>query len=105
MPLQQDCTGVPLCLWHALVMASADAADVTYKSPKCCGICTLISSGHMEEYFGKCGALCASCNDAINWFGNPWVELVAPDASTCHMHLEAKFQHQWGIPKPCGFLD
>eukprot|EP00973_Karenia_brevis_P088746 12308631-Karenia_brevis.AAC.1 len=58
----------------------------------------------MEESFGKGSALCASCNDAISWCGEPRVKLVASDASTGHVHLQPHLQHQWGIPKPCGFL-
>eukprot|EP00973_Karenia_brevis_P074762 10389657-Karenia_brevis.AAC.1 len=59
----------------------------------------------MEEYFGKGGALGASCNDAIYWSCDPRVKLVTPDTHTCHVHLETQFQHQGWVSKPCGLLD
>eukprot|EP00973_Karenia_brevis_P018451 2529788-Karenia_brevis.AAC.1 len=88
-------------------MAFADITYVINKGPESGCMCAPISPGNclwhfsimcflaysMEEYFGKGRTLCASCSDAIGWCGNPRVKLVASDAPTCHVHLEAKFQH------------
>eukprot|EP00973_Karenia_brevis_P049010 6796945-Karenia_brevis.AAC.1 len=59
----------------------------------------------MQQYFGKCGALCATSNDAIRWDCHSRVELVAPNASACHVHLQSQLEHQWRVVQPCGFLD
>eukprot|EP00973_Karenia_brevis_P062089 8635441-Karenia_brevis.AAC.1 len=56
----------------------------------------------MEPYLCKCGALCAPSNDAISGCCNSWVELVAPNASAGHVHLQSQFEHQWWIPQPFG---
>ena len=58
-----------------------------------------------EEDFCKCSTLCAPCNDAIEWYGVPWVCVVALKASSSHVHLEPQcHKHSW-VPESESKLD